>query len=54
MTALLAFVPLIVSALGWWLFHRFNRSRRWFTPGELIFWDAILLIVLQLVWLIWF
>ena len=48
------FVPLAAAILfGWW-FWRFNRPRGWFTTGELIFWNAILLIVLQLVWLIWF
>ena len=36
------------------LFYSFNRSRRWFSTGELIFWDAIALVILQLVWLIWF
>ncbi len=54
MTTLLALVPLIAAALIWWLFYRFNRPRRWFSIGELIFWDAIVLVILQLVWLIWF
>ena len=54
MSTLLAFVPLVAAAFVWWLFHRFNNSRRWFSTGELIFWDAIALVILQLVWLIWF
>jgi hypothetical protein len=53
-STLLALVPLVAAALVWWLFHRFNRSRRWFSLGELIFWDAIVLVILQLIWLIWF
>jgi hypothetical protein len=31
-----------------------NRRRRWFTIGEVIFWDVIVLIIIQLVWLRWF
>ncbi|ESX20299.1 hypothetical protein NKI32_27435 [Mesorhizobium sp. M0761] len=54
MSTLLALVPLAAAALVWWLFYSFNRSRRWFSTGELIFWDAIALVTLQLVWLIWF
>lgn len=54
MSALLALVPLAAAALVWRLFHVFNKSRRWFSTGELIFWDAIALVILQLVWLIWF
>ena len=54
MTTLIALVPLAAAALLWWLFYRFNRTRRWFSVGELIFWDAIALVILQLVWLIWF
>lgn len=54
MSTLLAFVPLLAAAFVWWLFYRFNNSRRWFSTGELIFWDAIALVILQLVWLIWF
>ena len=54
MSHLLVFIPFPVAALCAWLFHRFNRRRKWFTLGELIFWDIIMLIVLQLIWLIWF
>ncbi|ESX45698.1 hypothetical protein NLY43_22805 [Mesorhizobium sp. C416B] len=54
MSTLLALVPLAAAALVGWLFYSFNRSWRWFSMGELIFWDAIALVILQLVWLIWF
>ena len=54
MSSLAVFIPFPVTALFAWLFYRFNRHRRWFTVGEMIFWDIIVLVVLQLVWLIWF
>ena len=54
MNGLIHLVPLSLAALCWWLFYRFNRTRGWFRVGELIFWDAILLILIFLVWLIWF
>ena len=54
MTALVLFVPLVAAALCAWLLYRLNRKRRFFTVGELIFWDIIVLVVLQLLWLIWF
>ena len=54
MIGLIPFVPLAAAVLfGWW-FWRFNRRRRWFKVGELIFCDVIFLVVLQLVWLMWF
>ena len=54
MSTLLTLVPLAAAAVVWRLFYSFNRSRRWFSTGEVIFWDAIVLVILQLVWLIWF
>ena len=54
MSTLLALVPLAAAAVVWQLFYSFNKSRRWFSTGELIFWDAIALVILQLIWLIWF
>ncbi len=54
MSTLLALVPLAAAAVVWRLFYSFNRSRRWFSKGELIFWDVIVLVILQLIWLIWF
>ena len=47
-------IGLAAAALVWRLFYVFNKSRRWFSTGELIFWDAIALVILQLVWLIRF
>ncbi len=54
MSALLGLVPLGVAALGWYGLYRVNRSRGWFRIGELIFWDAILLVLVYLIWLRWF
>jgi len=53
-SALLGLVPVGLAALGWYGFHRLNRRRGWFRVGELIFWDAILLVLVYLVWLRWF
>jgi hypothetical protein len=47
-------VPLGIAALAWLALHRLNRQRGWFRIGEVIFWDAILLVVIFLVWLRWF
>ena len=47
-------VPLALAGLGWWGLYRINLRWRWLRIGELIFWDAILLILVYLVWLIWF
>ncbi len=49
-----SFVPLILAAIVWAGFWKINRRRKWFTIGEVIFWDVIILIVIQLVWLRWF
>ncbi len=49
-----SFVPLILAAIVWLAFWRINRANRWFTVGEMIFWDVIVLIIIQLVWLRWF
>ncbi len=54
MSTLIVFLPVPVAVLVGWLFYRFNRERRWFSVGEMIFWDIIVLIVLQLLWLIWY
>ncbi len=43
----------IAAALGYAL-HRLNRATGWLRLGELIFWDAILLVAVFLVWLRWF
>jgi hypothetical protein len=49
-----AFVPPVLAALAWFGLWRVNRSRKWFSTGEIIFWDVIILILIQLVWLRWF
>jgi hypothetical protein len=51
---LLHLVPLGIAGLGWLALHRLNGRRGWFRIGEVIFWDAILLVVVFLVWLRWF
>ena len=53
MTAV-TFVPLVLAAIVWLGFWRLNREKGWFTVGEVIFWDVIVLILIQLVWLRWF
>ena len=54
MSGLVHLAPLAIAAALGFLLHRVNRSRGWLRLGELIFWDAVLLIVVFLVWLIWF
>lgn len=49
-----SFVPLILAAVVWLVFWRLNRKTGWFTIGEVVFWDVIILILIQLVWLRWF
>jgi len=51
---LLGLVPLLLAAIVWYGLWRVNRRNRWFTVGETIFWDAIVLILVQLIWLRWF
>jgi len=48
------FVPPVLAAIFWFGLWRLNRTRGWFTVGELIFWDVVALIVIQLIWLRWF
>lgn len=48
------FVPLLAAIAVWWAFAHWNRRRRWFSTGEVIFWNAILLCVFQLAWLRYF
>jgi hypothetical protein len=47
-------IPLGIAAALWLLVHRVNRATGWLRTGEVVFWDAILLIVTFLVWLRWF
>jgi hypothetical protein len=51
---MLHFIPLGIAALAWFGLHRLNRAKRWFRLGELIFWDAIVLVLIFLIWLRWF
>ncbi len=44
-------IPLGLAVLAWVALHQANRRLRWFRLGELLFWDAMLLILIQLVWL---
>jgi hypothetical protein len=54
MSWFVGFIPLVIAAGIWWALARLNRSVRWFRIGELIFWDAIILVIIYLVWLRWF
>jgi hypothetical protein len=47
-------IPLALAALAWWALHRANRPHGWFRLGELLFWDAVILVLVFLVWLRWF
>ena len=51
---LASYVPLLLAAIVWAVFWRVNHERKWFTVGEMIFWDVIVLVLIQLVWLRWF
>ena len=33
--------PLALAALSWVVLQRLNRTKGWFRPGEVIFWDAV-------------
>ena len=54
MSVLIGLAPIAIAALGWYGLYRINRRKRWFRVGEVIFWDAILLVLTYLVWLRWF
>jgi hypothetical protein len=54
MSPIIHLIPLGISGVGWYLLYRLNRRKAWFRVGEVIFWDAIILILVFLVWLIWF
>ena len=47
-------IPVGIAAALWFAMSRLNRITGWFRIGELVFWDAILLIAVFLVWLRWF
>ena len=54
MNATLSIIPIGLAAIVWYGLHKLNRSHSWFRIGELMFWDAVVLIVIYLVWLKWF
>ena len=54
MNGLIALAPIGFAAVFWFALYRLNRTRGWFRIGELIFWDAIVLILVYLAWLRWF
>lgn len=54
MSGLIHLVPVAIASACWYLLYRLNRATHWFRIGEVIFWDAVLLIVVFLIWLIWF
>jgi hypothetical protein len=47
-------IPIGLAAALWLLVYRLNRATGWLRTGEVVFWDAILLVVVFLVWLRWF
>ncbi len=47
-------IPLFIAVVAGFGLHRLNRSTHWFRVGELIFWDAIILVLVLLFWLKWF
>jgi hypothetical protein len=47
-------IPAGISAALWLAVSRLNRRTGWLRPGEIVFWDAILLILVFLIWLRWY
>jgi hypothetical protein len=54
MSPVIHLIPLGLAGIGWYLLYLLNRRKAWFRIGEVLFWDAIILILVFLVWLIWF
>jgi len=54
MNWLLNFVPFAIAALIWWGLAFISRRMNMMRIGELIFWDAIILVIVYLIWLRWF
>ena len=54
MSGYTGFIPMVITVIAWWGLARVNRVLRWFRLGELIFWDAIILVITYLIWLRWF
>lgn len=47
-------IPIGIAAALWFGLARLNRATGWLRTGEVVFWDAILLVLTFLVWLNWF
>lgn len=47
-------IPLGIAAALWLALGRLNRVTGFLRTGEVIFWDAVLLVVVFLVWLRWY
>ncbi len=54
MNPALHLLPVGVAAMVWYAFARLNRGTEWFRLGELIFWDAVILVLIFLLWLRWY
>jgi hypothetical protein len=54
MNPLIHLVPLAIAVAVGYCLYQVNKTRQWLRIGELIFWDAVLLILIYLIWLIWF
>lgn len=54
MTPWVHLIPLGMGSLCWAALHLFNKKVRWFRLGEVIFWDAVILVLIFLIWLRWF
>ena len=54
MSAFLGLAPIPLAAVVWLVLHRLNRRTCWFRIGELVFWDAVALVLIYLLWLRWF
>ncbi len=53
MTALLTLVPVAIAAVGWYALYLVDHRAGWLRRGEVIFWDAVFLVVVYLLWLRW-
>lgn len=54
MSIVVALVPVGLAVTVWYALYRVNVKRGWLRTGELIFWDAVILVVIYLVWLRWY
>ena len=47
-------IPLGITGVLWFLLSWLSRATGWLRTGEVVFWDAVLLVAVFLVWLRWF